>query len=390
MSNHDNPTALRIGMSGVLNGCRYRVAGRVVLSMEQGGETYYWNEFHLIDDSGQSATLVFEETENGPEWKLFMLFDPVHPLTAAEAARKKVGDVVNLEGAPVPISLVDQSRVCYIEGTAPEGVDAGDIADYFNADDGWRMLVASWTGDEIEFYRGMVLPPGHVAAAFKLPASESEPGPASGAYVSEPGASSGLIVKIIPAVLTALIGFAAYSQWQTTHQRRAPAKPITRAAPLVTGSSGNLSSISWAVAGHAVVQIAKQGAVYDCHEYHLRDDAGKSALLVCGLTGNPTDWHLLRSASSVPALTPVQAAARRAGALVTLDGRALVIRDLFQAQVLSRDGELPAGVASENVAFGFIARSPADLALVRWTATAIEFYVGTALQEKEAISSFRR
>ena len=37
-------------MTGTLSGTRYRVVGRVVLGMEEGGETYYWNEFNLVDD----------------------------------------------------------------------------------------------------------------------------------------------------------------------------------------------------------------------------------------------------------------------------------------------------------------------------------------------------
>ena len=53
-------------MTGAFVGKNYRIAGRIVLSMEESGETYYWNEFHLIGDDGKCATLVFEQTENGP------------------------------------------------------------------------------------------------------------------------------------------------------------------------------------------------------------------------------------------------------------------------------------------------------------------------------------
>src|SRR5688572_12689398 len=66
---HDNPTPLRIGTSGTLNGWRVQVAGRLVMSMQDRGQTWYWNEFHLLDEAGTSATLVFEETEDGAEWK---------------------------------------------------------------------------------------------------------------------------------------------------------------------------------------------------------------------------------------------------------------------------------------------------------------------------------
>ncbi len=40
------------------------------------GETYYWSEFNLRADDQTSATLVFEETDDGGDWKLFTDFTP--------------------------------------------------------------------------------------------------------------------------------------------------------------------------------------------------------------------------------------------------------------------------------------------------------------------------
>ena len=60
-------------MTGNFVGKHYRVAGRMVMSMEEAGATYYWNEFYLIGDQGNCATLVYEETDNGSEWRLFTL-----------------------------------------------------------------------------------------------------------------------------------------------------------------------------------------------------------------------------------------------------------------------------------------------------------------------------
>ena len=39
-------------MRGTICGRRFRVAGRVVMGMDDEGTTYYWNEFHLVDDAG--------------------------------------------------------------------------------------------------------------------------------------------------------------------------------------------------------------------------------------------------------------------------------------------------------------------------------------------------
>ena len=62
------------------------------------------------------------------------------------------------------MTLVDESRVYHIEGKAPEGVEIGDVAHYFNAETGNNMQVVSWTGDEWSF--GASIQPGSVATAF--------------------------------------------------------------------------------------------------------------------------------------------------------------------------------------------------------------------------------
>src|SRR5512140_1847742 len=109
-----NPTKLQLGMEGKLLGKHYRVAGRVVMGMEDEGQTYYWNEFNLLSDEDDSATLVYEETEKGGEWRLFTYFDPQFPITAEDAATRRVGDQLNLDGTDVSVTLVDKSRVYYI------------------------------------------------------------------------------------------------------------------------------------------------------------------------------------------------------------------------------------------------------------------------------------
>ena len=101
----ENPTRLRIGMHGHFAGKDYRVLGRVVMGETEVGETYYWNEFNLEASDGGYADLVYEETERGGEWRLFTLFEPEYPMTAADAATKHVGDRLNLTGEDVRITL---------------------------------------------------------------------------------------------------------------------------------------------------------------------------------------------------------------------------------------------------------------------------------------------
>jgi len=375
MSTFDNPTALTVGKSGKLCGLNYRVIGRVVLGVDVDGETYYWNEYNLVDDSGQNATLVFEEVEEGLEWKLFIMFEPVEPMTAAEAARKKVGDPVNLNGKSIAITLVGQSRVYHIEGTAPEGVEVGDVANYFNADTGVEMQVASWTGNEIEFYRGIDVSVDDVASGFNLPVEKLTGG---GLALAETGSdaetSPSIVPKLIPVIILGVVGLIMFTSYSSSRKPRlvpVPQKQQTPPARLSAGASGTLNGQVCSVTGHAVVAIARVGSRYDWHEYTLSD----GALLINNLTGNASQWHLLKPARPPMPLTPKEVAALRAGSLLMLDSVGLTVRDLFQT--------------SGGGKFGLLAQSDKEWAVVRWTADNVEFYLGRALTEKEVLASFR-
>ena len=166
------------------------------------GETYYWNEFNLESDGGEVATLVYEETERGGEWRLFHLFEPAYPMTAADAATKRAGDPLNLEGMQLFVRLVSKSRVYHIEGKAPEGVEVGDVAHYFNAVTGNNMIVVSWTGEEVEFYKGLDLSPTTVSSAFNVRIVDfSRLFPAPGGRRRLSGLVAGLVGALVVVIL---------------------------------------------------------------------------------------------------------------------------------------------------------------------------------------------
>src|SRR5664279_5261746 len=202
-----NPTPIRIGMTGKLSGTQYRVVGRVVLGEQEEGGTYYWNEFNLESDGGEVATLVYEETERGGEWRLFHLFEPACPMTAKDAATKREGDPLDLEGMHMFVRLVSKSRVYHIEGKAPEGVEVGEEAHYFNAVTGNNMIVVSWTGEEAEFYRGLDLSRTTVSSAFNVRIVDfSRFFPASGSNRSR----AGLVMGVVVALILATFAFATF------------------------------------------------------------------------------------------------------------------------------------------------------------------------------------
>jgi hypothetical protein len=392
----DNPTALRIGTTGTLNGWRVRVAGRLVMSMEDRGETYYWNEFHLVDDAGTSASLVFEETEDGAEWKLFRDFTPAHPMSAGEAASKRVGDTVNLDGTPVRITLVDQSRVHHIEGTAPEGVEVGDVATYFNADAGDRMLVASWTGDEIEFYEGFDASAESVAEAFGIP-RDAAAGTGSQLAAGTRNAGSGgsgsasAFTKIVIAMFSAATLFGAYScfsgKGNSSFRDRPRAKIAAPALQLSTGARGTLANQHYSVDAHALVEVARVAGRHDRREYRLHDDASQAALLVHGLSGGSKEWHLFRPAAVPAGLTPHDAATKRKGNPVNVDGRTMRIIDLFQSTAISTTGASNADVLPAPLQYGFIANDAGEWLIARWTENRIQFLRGTAVADAEVVSA---
>src|SRR4051812_11266115 len=96
------------------------------------------------------------------------MVEPDCPMTAADAATKRPGDHVNLDGTDIHVTYNGTSRIYYIEGKAAEGEDVGDVATYFNAEAGNAIQVVSWTGDDVEYYHGLNLSRKDVESAFHL------------------------------------------------------------------------------------------------------------------------------------------------------------------------------------------------------------------------------
>lgn len=390
-----NPTPLRVGAAGALNGWRVRVAGRVVLGVEIDGATYYWNEFNLVDGFGRSATLVFEEGEQGPEWKLFKDFVPLRAVTASDAATKRVGDMVNLDGTPRRVTLADQSRVYHIEGTAPEGVEVGDIAHYFNVDTGERMLVASWSGEEIEFYEGHDIAAAQVAEAFGLPNSGPAMTPPELPRLAGAAGGSNLTTKFVGAALIGIILFGFFSCGVCSRNPKpvvATPSPVRQKAPaliLTLGASGTVAKTTYTVDSHATLEISRVSGQQERHEYLLKSNAGQPALLINGLTGGPREWHILAPFSPsgpLATLTPHEAATRRKAGPVILPDRPLRIAELFQSRMQSGRGA--AAQVWTPLQFGFVAREAEDWFIARWTETGIQFYRGGPVAEAAVLAAF--
>ena len=380
-----NPTPIQLGMTGKFDGTQYRVVGRVVMGEVEGGQIYYWNEFNLETDAGESATLVFERTERGGEWRFFTLFEPQYPITAEDAATKRVGDPLNLDGTDTRVTLVEQSRVYHIEGKAPEGVKVGAHANYFNTEGGNNMDVVSWTGEEVECYHGVNLPWSVVAGAFniRLPAFSSLlQGLDSGS------GSSGLASKILIGLLALIIAFVGFHFFAS---RRPPAVIKTSAPPslLTTGRAGRLNGTDFRIQSHALVEVALVGRNFERHEYYLDNNDGEKALLICGSKPSAQDWVLFTPLDPAEPFTPQQAGAVRLGQTLNVNGIVVKVSDLFQSTI--RLAESPEADALKNgdVLYGFAGKSDHLHLLVRWNASRIEFFQGQALPEKDVTAAFK-
>ena len=388
-----NPTGLQLGDVGTLAGKRYRVAGRVVLSTLHEGERWYWNEFNLIDDAGNSATLVHEDEGDASPWKLFTDLKPQFPMSATEAADKRVGDEVNITGGKARITLVGESRVEFIEGEAPEGVEMNDVAHYFNADVAGQMIVVSWTGDEVEFFRGMDLPTHAIRQAFGTNAAASRFIPLSAQAATDGGMEdSGAQWRwLIPFFFAAsMIGIvlARLPSCRSGSSRsiRAIEKPATVVTPLAVGQSGTLEGILWTIRGHAVVEIAQVGAKFDYHDYRLEGADNVHARLMLGHAGKPREWMLFAPMEPDALIMPVGAAAMRVGQLVKLDGTLATVERVFQTTVIANHLDSP-GTTGE-VRFNLIARSGDTPLLLSWNAGNITFHRGTALRDQQVMEAF--
>jgi len=392
--NTRNPTPLQVGSNGTLAGRTYRVAGRIVLSMDDAGGTYYWNEFYLKSDAGEKATLVFEETETGGEWRLFTLFEPDTPITAPEAAARRVGDAVRFDDRDLRVTLVDESRVEFIEGEAPEGVERGDVARYFNAEGANRMFVVSWTGDEVECYRGADLQPRIVAEAFGLSGSELSrlaSSPSGTVFAGEGSTSSGsgkfLVVVILIIFVT--LGFLIVSKAKWTGRRAAAIHTRAVTAPLALAGSGTIAGKSFQITAHRLVEVAQVGRAYERHEYDLQDADKNLAQLVCGLNAGDPDWWLFTPLNPAEPMTPQRAAQFQVGQIVTVDGYAAPVSELFQTRLRPSTGSVTTSAAAVTVRFGFTARTEQFALLVLWDNSGIQFQRGVRVDAKAVKASFQ-
>jgi len=393
-----NPTRLRIGMHADLFDKDYRILGRIVMGESEDGETYYWNEFNLKASDGSYADLVYEETGRGIQWKLFTLFEPEYSLTAADAATKRVGDPLNLTGEDVRVTFRGRSRICRIEGVAPEGTEVGDVAEYFNAEAGDLMQVVSWTGDEVEFYNGVNLSRDVIHSAFKLP--PEPPGLSSitrgFSTLTGPGSGnsgSGVKFAVKAAGMILLLFFIIFGRGLScSTEYEAPAVKHLAAgpAPLAVGATGKWHGKNYRITAHATLEVAQVGLIFDRHEYELTDDEGAKSLVVCGDKPDVGDWTFYEqfSPTFTPTPTARQLAAKNVGDLLEMDGFSGRVHEIIRFTGQQADGEPSNNLKSGTVFYGLAATNEFNTLLARWNSNIVRYYRGQTVAAKKLVAGF--
>lgn len=382
MSTH-NPTALLIGMSGQLFDRTYRICGRVVLSTDVDGERYYWQEFFLKTNGGEEATLVFEETERGPTWKLFQYFEPQSPFSIADLSRVNVGDSVGVDAFKGTVDLLGKSTVRTIEGEAPEGVERDDYSQYFNASVGDATLVVSWANGAVEHYVGHDLTRDIVRKAFgaELPASyKKTPLASTSADYGSQSIPFGKIVGFAALALFLVFQFTRCAPSSCSHEQSFSARKPP-ADKLEIGRSFVLAGHTQSVRSCAIVEYATASFTRQARLYELVDDVGRPSQLLLGIENDEKIWTLWDAmpVSPVANRTPQQLGALKAGSSFSHNDATFFIATLYRMRVLriiAGSSELfPVG----KIRYGFIAKGKNSWVIFDWDETSARSSVSSTL-----------
>lgn len=372
-----NPTQLRIGMAGEIFGRNYRVAGWSMMATRGILTRYYWQEYHLVGPSGEQATLVHESADSRIQWQFFTRFEPESPLSAAEAKAKRPGDAINLDGTVTGITFKGISKVCTSEGQVPDGYWEGEEDNFFNAQGGNVEWVVNWRGEKVDFYRGTSVTHAEIRTAFHLGGPVSDmPGTSWAAELPASDASNRL--KWIAIVL--LLGVLLAGFWFWPVEPKAPRLVKATSVVLSLGTQIPLDGREFRIQSHSLVEIAQVERRYERHEYQLAAADGNTALLVQGVNPGGREWTLYQPFEPLIPLTPAQAAAKRVGDNLNLEGRDIKITELFRTRVLKYESLEAGDETAQHFYYALSGLAGYYAVMARWDERGILFYRGRSVK----------
>jgi hypothetical protein len=148
-----------------------------------------------------------------------------------------------------------------------------------------------------------------------------------------------------------------------------------------------LAGTNYAIASHALVEVADVVGKFQRHEYPLVGPDGPGALLVQGLGAGAHEWHLLTPVDPPQGLTALVAATRKPGQLLAVAGRTFTVSGLFVSRTIEQDGAVDPMAAPDLIRYGFVAQSSGNLLVARWTQFGLQLHLGVPLTEAEVLAA---
>jgi hypothetical protein len=387
-------------MTGTFAGKRYEITARVVMGVEEEGETYYWDEFYLSDGSDKLVTLVCEQGVQSQEWRMFTEFEMSPTMTARAAALVREGDPFQIDGVAGRVTLIGESRVYEVEGRAPAWLTRGDTAKYFNVEARGKMWVVSWTGDEVECYRGMDLHFTAVAQAFGLPVASFVSMTTRGESGVKRWALGGMAAAVGVVVAAGFFrGCQATPKYTTTaappSRANAPVPPamafvethLPAASPAETLGVGDVVKIdgrTYRIAGKQAASFARVNAKWISTVLRLTDEAGATSVAFLKLFPDSANWHhFAPEPTAAGSLSPNEAGARRLGDVISAGDFSGRVSEMVMSKSVSVRGAAPLAVFDEGATYHFLARGDAGVLLASWNGEKIEFFRGKVVVRHE-------
>ena len=190
-------------------------------------------------------------------------------------------------------------------------------------------------------------------------------------------------------VIFIILAFVAANVIPSGARFRPVVKPKLSAPLLAVGGTGRIGNTTWNIRTVAPVEIAAVGQRYACHQYELNDEQGMAAILLHNPQEAVRGWTFLRPFVPEKPMTALEAAARRVGDTVEIDGVKAVVRNLFLTSVQPSQGLEKAKPTARTMLYGFKAQAGStNLFLVRWNEGGITFYKGATVSAKEINGAF--
>jgi len=364
-----NPTPLQPGMNGEIDGKMVEVLCHVLMGIEEGGETWHWSEYLLRCEDGGAATLVYELTDSGPEWKIFHRFDPASPLGITAASRLAVGSRVQVDGIDAVVDLVGQSRVYAIDGNAPANFSVGRLDRYFNARSGDHLLVVSWGSSEVEHYLGGRIRAQDVETAFgiTLPAPVRRAVAPAARYETQResrdwgGLAKLLFFVMLLGVVVATNLTPSCSQGDAWKLRALPSTQLSKTAHLT------LDGKNYTLQETRTLELASPLHARLCRLFLLQAEDGEWRRLLIGAAESPEEAWLLEPFTDVALTTPGALGNLREAQQVTLGEHRFQCRELLRSRWLpSTDGTHPPEEA-ERLRYGMLLVGENAFWLLDWS-----------------------